>query len=77
MSLAEAVLAPTRYAAHATFAEATLGMLAPGMAGDVAVYGADPLDLAVTDLPALEADLTVVAGRIVHRGPGAPEAAGL
>ncbi|HEY3766096.1 MAG TPA: amidohydrolase family protein [Gaiellales bacterium] len=76
VSLAEAVLAPTRHAAHATFAEGSLGMLAPGMAGDVAVYGADPLELAVADLPALEADLTIVAGRIVHRGPGAPATAG-
>jgi hypothetical protein len=72
LSLEEAVLAPTRFAARATFAEAAQGRIAPGLEGDLAVYRDDPLATAAEELIRLEADLTVVAGRIVHRGPGAP-----
>jgi predicted amidohydrolase YtcJ len=72
VSLAEAMLAPTRFAARATFAEGTQGVLAPGTNGDVAVYRDDPLAGPAAELPAREADLTIVAGRIVHRAPGAP-----
>jgi predicted amidohydrolase YtcJ len=73
ISLAEAVLAPTRFAAQATFAEAEQGSLEPGKLADVAVYGQDPLAMAAGELPALEADLTIVGGRAVHRGAGAPD----
>ncbi len=69
VSLAEAVLAPTRFAAHATFAEAALGVITPGGCGDIAVYRSDPLSTPAAELPALEADLTIVAGRVVHRAP--------
>lgn len=72
LSLEEAVLAPTRFAARATFAEAAQGTIAPGLEGDLAVYRGDPLATPAEELTRLEADLTVVAGRIVHRGPGAP-----
>jgi predicted amidohydrolase YtcJ len=72
LSLAEAVLAPTRFAARATFAEAAQGTIAPGLEGDLAVYRDDPLASPVEELTRLEVDLTVIAGRIVHRGAGAP-----
>jgi predicted amidohydrolase YtcJ len=72
LSLEEAVLAPTRFAARATFAEAAQGTIAPGLEGDFAIYRDDPLATPAEELIRLEADLTVVAGRIVHRGPGAP-----
>jgi hypothetical protein len=72
LTIEQAVLLPTRFAAQATFAEAVLGSLEPGKHGDVAVFGADPLSMRPDDLPALEADLTVIGGRIVHRGAGAP-----
>jgi predicted amidohydrolase YtcJ len=72
LALEEAVLAPTRFAARATFAEAAQGTIAPGLEGDLAVYRDDPLATPADALVRLEADLTVVAGRIVHRGPGAP-----
>jgi len=68
----EAVLLPTRFAAHATFADGLQGVLAPGALGDVAVFPADPLTAALADLLSLEADLTIVGGRIVHAGAGAP-----
>jgi predicted amidohydrolase YtcJ len=72
LSLEEAVLAPTRFAARATFAEGAQGTIAVGLEGDLAVYGTDPLATPADELTRLEADLTVVAGRVVHRGPGAP-----
>lgn len=72
LTVEQAVLLPTRFAAQATFAESVQGSLEPGKHGDVAVFGNDPLGLPTGELPALEADLTIVGGRIVHRGPGAP-----
>lgn len=72
LTIEQAVLAPTRFAARATFAEADQGSIAVGLHGDLAVYGDDPLARPAADLATLEADLTVVAGRIVHRGPNAP-----
>jgi hypothetical protein len=72
ISLAEAGLLPTRFAARATFADHA-GSLEPGKLGDVAVFGRDPLETPAGELPAMEADLTVVGGRIVHRGAGAPD----
>jgi predicted amidohydrolase YtcJ len=72
LTIEEAVLAPTRFAARATFAEAAQGAIAPGLAGDLAVFTADPPAVPAAELTRLEADLTVVAGRIVHRGPNAP-----
>jgi predicted amidohydrolase YtcJ len=71
ISLAEAVLLPTRFAARATFAEHA-GSLEPGKLGDVAVFARDPLGTPAAELPGLEADLTVIGGRVVHRGAGAP-----
>jgi predicted amidohydrolase YtcJ len=70
LGLDDAVRVATRFAARATFAEATLGSLEPGRAGDVAVYRDDPLGVPVDELPALEADITVVGGRIVWQRPG-------
>jgi hypothetical protein len=72
LTIDEAVLLPTRFAAHATFADGLQGVLAPGAFGDVAVYRADPLNTPAGDLAAFEADLTVVGGRIVHKGADAP-----
>ncbi len=70
LDLDDAVRVATRFAARATFADARLGSLEPGRAGDVAVYRDDPLGLPVDALPALEADLTVVGGRIVWERAG-------
>jgi len=72
LTVQEAVLLPTRFAAQATFAEQVQGSLEPGKHGDVAVFRDDPLTVPAEKLTGLEADLTIVGGRIVHRGPGAP-----
>ena len=72
LTVEQAVLQPTRFAAHATFADGLQGVLAPGAFGDVAVYRADPLTAPIHDLIALEADLTVVGGRVVHEGADPP-----
>jgi predicted amidohydrolase YtcJ len=69
---AQAVLAPTRFAAFATFCDRAQGAIAPGLEGDLAVYADDPFATPAERLTRLEADLTVVAGRIVHRSPHAP-----
>jgi predicted amidohydrolase YtcJ len=70
LDLDAAVRVATRFAARATFAEARIGSLEPGKAGDLAVYRDDPFALPLDALPALEADLTVVAGRVVWERVG-------
>jgi predicted amidohydrolase YtcJ len=72
LTVEQAVLLPTRFAAHATFADGRQGVLAPGALGDVAVYRRDPLAAPIDELTALEADLTVVGGSVVHAGNKAP-----
>ncbi|MEF2978638.1 amidohydrolase [Subtercola sp. YIM 133946] len=47
------------------------GTLAPGMAADLCVLTADPLETEPADLPAVEIELTVVDGRIVYTRAGA------
>jgi predicted amidohydrolase YtcJ len=74
LAIEQAVLLPTRFAAHATFADGRQGVLAPGALGDVAVFRIDPLTADLDDL--IEADLTIVGGRIVHAGAGAPQPVG-
>jgi predicted amidohydrolase YtcJ len=73
ISLSDAIRLPTEFAAHATFAEAWAGSLEPGKAGDVAVFDRDPAGLDPSELPGLQADLTIVGGRIVYRRRGAAE----
>ena len=40
-------------------------MLAPGMVGDLTVWGGDPVETDVDALPALEILATVVDGKVV------------
>ncbi|SFQ59023.1 amidohydrolase [Amycolatopsis rubida] len=47
------------------------GTLEPGMAADLCVLSADPFAVTPGELPAVEVDLTVLGGQIVHeRSPG-------
>jgi predicted amidohydrolase YtcJ len=61
----------TRFAARATLTDGQ-GALVPGAPADLAVYSRDPYRLEPDELRALEADLTLVGGRIVHHGARAP-----
>jgi predicted amidohydrolase YtcJ len=69
---AESVRTYTRNGAYAGFEEHLKGSLEPGKLGDLAVYADDPYALDAEELLELEADLTVVSGRVVYRrGAGA------
>jgi predicted amidohydrolase YtcJ len=56
----------TEFGAHAGFDEARTGSLEVGKLGDVAVFVHDPFALDLRALPELEADMTIVGGRVVH-----------
>ena len=62
----EAVLAYTRGAAVAEFSESEKGTLAPGMQADLVVLTQDIFTIAADALPATEAWLTVIGGKIVY-----------
>ncbi|HET6506450.1 MAG TPA: amidohydrolase [Baekduia sp.] len=46
-----------------------LGALKPGHLADVTVLGADPVDTAADDLPAVPTVATIVGGEVVYRAP--------
>jgi predicted amidohydrolase YtcJ len=56
----------TEFGALAGFDERRAGSLEVGKVGDVAVFASDPLTADVRSLPDLEAELTIVGGRVVH-----------
>lgn len=63
----EALLAYTLWPARARGHE-DRGVLAVGAVGDLTVWGADPVDATPDALPEVPIRLTVVEGRVVHRG---------
>jgi predicted amidohydrolase YtcJ len=60
----EALIAFTRTAAYAEFAENSKGTLEPGKFADLAVLSQDIFQVALEDLPKTESVLTIVSGRI-------------
>ncbi|MHB1222706.1 MAG: amidohydrolase [Gemmatimonadaceae bacterium] len=62
----QAVVAYTRGAAYAAFAERDRGTLAPGMLADIAVLSQDVFTVPPGALPATTSVLTLVGGRVVH-----------
>ncbi|WP_158542758.1 amidohydrolase [Phytoactinopolyspora halophila] len=64
---ATALDAYTRGSAWLSFEEGRRGVLEPGYQADVAVLSDDYFAMAEDDIPALASDLTLVAGRVVHR----------
>jgi hypothetical protein len=64
-----AVRTYTEFGAFAGFDERRKGSLEVGKLGDLAVFAYDPLTADVRGLPELEADLTIVGGRVVHGDP--------
>jgi predicted amidohydrolase YtcJ len=65
VSIAEALAAFTRGAAHASYDEGRLGMLRPGFAADLVIWTADPLDVPAAELDALMPARVIVGGRTV------------
>ncbi|WP_411075089.1 amidohydrolase [Streptomyces sp. cmx-4-7] len=63
----EALRGLTTAPAYAAGEEHEAGRIAPGHRADLAVFAADPLTTAATDLPDLPVLLTVLDGRITHR----------
>ena len=70
LTLAEALSAYTENGAHACGVDDRLGTLAPGRVADIAVLNRDPFQGSVADLKAIEADLTLLAGRVVFDRAG-------
>jgi len=68
VTLAQALDAYTRGAAYAEGQEGVKGTLRAGMPADLTVFARDPFALAAADIPAVDIALTVVDGRVVHRG---------
>lgn len=67
----------TANGAYAGFDEHLKGSLEVGKLGDVAVFADDPFELDLERLPDLEADLTIVGGRVLHdRATATPRAWG-
>jgi len=69
----EALALFTSDAAYAAFEEGIRGRIAPGFAGDLTVFGADPMTVSEKEIPRIPTLMTVVNGRIVGgsaaRGP--------
>jgi len=63
---ADSVLTYTRNGAYAGFEEHRKGSIEVGKLGDVAVYADDPYLLDAEALPDVEADLTIIGGRVAH-----------
>jgi predicted amidohydrolase YtcJ len=72
LSREQAVMAYTRGAAYAAFAEAERGTIAPGMLADLAVLSQDIFTVPPGALPATLSVLTIVGGLVVHDAIAAP-----
>ncbi|MCH7714210.1 MAG: amidohydrolase [Chloroflexi bacterium] len=70
LSRLEALRAFTLGGAYFSFDENRRGSLEPGKLADLAVLSGDLLEIAEDDIPELHSVLTMVGGKIVHRGEG-------
>jgi predicted amidohydrolase YtcJ len=68
MTRLEALKGFTQWGAFAAFQEADKGMLKPGMWADFVVLSKDLLTIPPREIPDARVQMTVVGGRIVHRG---------
>ncbi len=64
----EALEGYTTEAARTVSEDDISGRIAPGMRADLTAFADDPVECDADDLPDLPVTLTVVAGRVVHRG---------
>jgi predicted amidohydrolase YtcJ len=69
ISREQAVTAYTRGSAYAEFAEGQKGTLGPGMLADLAVLSQDIFVVPAASLPATQAYLTMVGGKIIYDSP--------
>lgn len=65
----------TIWAAHTIFLDDRIGSIEVGKEADLAVWDRDPYTVPVAALKDMKAELTLVQGRIVHRGPAFASAA--
>ena len=70
LTLVEALSAYTENGAYACGVDDRLGTLEPGKVADIAVLNGDPFQAGVADLKDVEADLTLLAGRVVFDRQG-------
>ncbi|MBM3122367.1 MAG: amidohydrolase family protein, partial [Chloroflexi bacterium] len=70
ISVEEAMRLLTIYAAYASFDEDRLGSLAPGKLADLVVLSANPLQVAVEDIPQIDVLMTMIGGRAEYCAPG-------
>jgi predicted amidohydrolase YtcJ len=68
LSALEALEGYTTHAARAVNDQDVAGVIAPGYRGDLTAFAEDPVECDADDLPQLPVRLTVVDGRVVHRG---------
>jgi predicted amidohydrolase YtcJ len=69
LTLAQALDAYTRGAAHAEAQDGVKGMLRAGMLADVTVFAQDLFAALAAEIPCVDIALTVVDGRIAYRAP--------
>lgn len=65
----EAVIAHTRGAAYAEFAENEKGTLRPGLLADIAVLSQDIFTVPIEQVSGTQSVMTIVGGEIVYRAP--------
>jgi predicted amidohydrolase YtcJ len=70
----EAVIAFTRGAAYAEFAEKEKGTLAPGMLADFVVLSKDVFTAPAEEMPTIRAVLTVIGGQVAYDGRSSTDA---
>jgi predicted amidohydrolase YtcJ len=70
LTLMETLAAYTTGGAHAGFAETETGRIAPGFHADLALLSADIEATPAPEIDRLSVDLTISAGRVVHRAEG-------
>lgn len=67
VTVMEAIRIYTMYSAYAGFEEHIKGSIEAGKMADMVVLSEDPLSISPEKLPEIEADITIIEGKIVYR----------
>jgi hypothetical protein len=70
ITVEEALRCYTQNNAYALFAEHELGRIAPGYLADIAVLSADVFTIPKEEIAAVQVEMTVFDGRVIHRNAG-------